>query len=113
LSYRAPNCGDTFTAVLGEHLFIITPQLRNIGQAPAQNVWVILKNVIVSGDFEVTIIEDSAFLGTIPVDRACKMGSPRIIILYFPPTEISGDTVKLVFVETYSRSQCTFTIRIF
>jgi hypothetical protein len=113
LSNRAPNCGDTFTAVLGEHFFFINPQLRNIGQAPAQNVWVILKNIIVSGDFDVTVIEDSAFLGTIPVDRACKMGSPRIFILLLSGTEISGDTVKLVFVETYSRSKCTFTIRIF
>jgi hypothetical protein len=99
--------------MLGECQFWINPQLRNIGQAPAQNVQVILKNVILSYDFEVWVIKDRAFLGTIPVGSSCTSGSPSIYILWIAGEPRSGDTIKLVFVETYSRSQCTFTIKIF
>ncbi len=107
------NCGDTFTIRSGEYQFWFEPQLINIGEAPAQDVRVILKNVIVSGGFPVTVSQDRAFFGTIPVEtRWCDHSDPAIAFEWNPADASSGDTITLVFVETYSRSKCTLTIRI-
>jgi hypothetical protein len=107
-----PHCGDTYTLRSGEHQFCFDPQLINNGQAPAQDVRVILKNVIVSGGFDVTVAQDRAFFGTIPVDIWCTFGWPSISFGWNPADASSGDTITFVFVETYSRSKCTFTFRI-
>jgi hypothetical protein len=107
------NCGDIFTILSGEYEFWFEPQLINNGEAPAQDVQVILKNVIVSGGFPVTVSQDRAFFGTIPVEtRWCAHSFPSIEIEWNPDDASSGDTITLVFVETYSRSKCTLTIRI-
>jgi hypothetical protein len=106
-----PNCNTTFTIRSGEYQFWFEPQLMNNGQAPAQDVRVILKNVIVSGGFPVTVVRDRAFFGTIPVEtRWCDHSDPSIAIQWNPDDASSGDTITLVFVETYSRSKCTLTM---
>jgi hypothetical protein len=106
-----PNCGNTFTIRSGEYQFWFEPQLINNGEAPAQDVQVILKDVIVSGGFSVTVVQDRAFFGTIPVEtRWCTHSFPSINIEWNPADASSGDTITLVFVETYSRSKCTLTM---
>jgi hypothetical protein len=110
-----PNCNTTFTIRAGEYEFWFEPQLMNNGEAPAHNVQVILKDVIVSSSsgLAVTAEQDRALFGTIPVEtRWCEHSWPSINFKWDPAAASSGDTITLVFVETYSRSKCTLTIRI-
>jgi len=84
--------------------------LINNGEAPAYNVWVILKDVIVSSGFPVTVEQDRALFSSIPVNKKwCVFGWPSIVFEWNQADASPGDTITLVFVETYSRSKCTLT----
>jgi len=92
--------------------FNVYPKMKNVGTAPAENVTVTLISVVKSReDIYFNLIDNSAFLGTIPANRACVSASNSDKISFAFPDIFSGDQLVLTFQESFSNKTFTFTIR--
>jgi hypothetical protein len=101
-------------ASCGEGFFNLYPKMKNIGTAAAENVTVTLISVVKSReDIIFNHIDDSAFLGTIPADRACVSASNGDKISFAFPEIFSGDQLILTFQESFSNKTFTITFRCF
>lgn len=101
-------------ASCGKGSFNVYPKMKNVGTAAAENVIVTLVRVVKSREgITFNLLDDSAFLGTIPADRACVSASNGDKISFAFPDILSGDQLVLTFQESFSNKTFTITFRCF